>query len=319
MISRAEQAGLDTGRALLLQRRGEARFLLGDADGVADLRDAADTLARHAHEKTAIAYYNLADAERGVGDMAAADAAYTTAAQWARRLALPYSLDVITIGQAEQAYHAADWDSANHLLSQITTTNQVTETTARIVRGRLYVAVERPADALTDAAGILGYATSSGNDESLYCGQALQARCHQALGNDVEALEACDRFLARWNQTGGYTVRAVELCEITSILVGAGRHQLVHDVALLLPEACRWRDALLLVADGKHAEAAALYEHIGSQPLAADAHLLAARKANAEGRATDAAHHAHVVLAFAEKTGATLYQRQAQQLLRASA
>jgi hypothetical protein len=62
-----------------------------------------------------------------------------------------------------------------------------------------------------------------------------------------------------------------------------------------------------------------LYEEIGSRPLAADTHLLAAQNATAEGRSADAAYPAQAVLAFAEKTGATLYQRQAEQFLRASA
>ena len=43
-----------------------------------------------------------------------------------------------------------------------------------------------------------------------------------------------------------------------------------------------------------------------SPPLAADAYLLAAR-------------HAEAVITFAHQTGATLYQRQAEQLLRAIA
>ena len=66
-------------------------------------------------------------------------------------------------------------------------------------------------------------------------------------------------------------------------------------------------------------KAAIHYEQIGSQPLAADAHLLAARQAAKEGRHSDAHHHASVVLAMAEKTGATLYQQQAEEFLKASA
>jgi hypothetical protein len=54
---------------------------------------------------------------------------------------------------------------------------------------------------------------------------------------------------------------------------------------------------------------------IGSRPLAADAHLLAAQKAAGEGRTSDAARHAEAVLALAAETGATLYQRLADDLL----
>ena len=52
MIPLAERAGLEVGRALLLIWRGSARVELGDTDGVMDMRDAANTLARHAHQRT---------------------------------------------------------------------------------------------------------------------------------------------------------------------------------------------------------------------------------------------------------------------------
>jgi|tagenome__1003787_1003787.scaffolds.fasta_scaffold20981600_4 class 3 adenylate cyclase len=320
MIPLAEQAGLDVGRALLVQWRGAARLTLGDADGVADMRDTADTLAHHAHQTTATAYSNLAEAVRSMGDMAAADAAYVTAAEWARRHALPNAIDFIALGQAYQAYHAANWDIAHRHLSQFAaTSNQFTENEARFVRGRISLANDQAQDALADATAILEYATSSGNDEVLYSGLALKARCHHAERLDSDAIAASQRYLARWHDTGGMVNRAIELGEITPILVTAGLHPDIRHAAMLLPRASRWRDALLLTADHQYAEAAALYTQIGSHPLAADIHLLAAHKATTEGRAADSAHHAQVVLTFAQQTGATLYQRQAEQFLRASA
>jgi hypothetical protein len=317
LIPLAEQAGLEVGRALLLQWRGAARVALGDAGGVADMREMAKTLADHAHEKAAVAYINLAETMRSLGDMAAADAAYVTAAELARRLALRFVIDNVALGQAYQAYHAADWDTAHHLLSQVAaTSNQFTENFDRLVRGRISLAHGNAHEALQDATAMISYATSSANDELLYAGLALKARCHHAERLDTDALAACARYLTRWHDTGGMVNRAIELAELTPILVTACRHDDIRDAALPLPQNSRWRDALLLTADHQYAEAADLYTQIGSQPLAADAHLLAATKATAEGIA---AHHAHAVLAFAEKTGATLYQRQAEQLVRASA
>jgi hypothetical protein len=303
-----------------VQWRGAARITLGDADGVADMRDTADTLADHAHERTAVSYSNLAEAVRSLGDMAAADAAYVTAAEWARRHALPIEIDIVALGQGYQAYHAADWDTTHHLLGQIAaTSNQFTGSGARLVRGRISLAHDQTQDALADATAIISYATSSGNDELLYSGLALEARCHHAQGLDTDALAASRRYLTRWRDTGGMVNRAIELGEITPILVSAALHSDIRDAAALLPQASRWRDALLLIADQEYAEAAALYTQIGSHPLAADTHLLAAHKATIEGRAADAAPHAQAVLTFAQHTGATLYQRQAEQFLKESA
>ena len=115
------------------------------------------------------------------------------------------------------------------------------------------------------------------------------------------------------------TTRAIELCEIAPTLATASRHQEIGDAALPLPEASRWRDALLHVAEQRYAAAAGLYDEIGSQPLAADAHLLAAQQAADQGRTADANQHAEAVLAFAEQTGAMLYRQRAEVFLRASA
>jgi class 3 adenylate cyclase len=320
MMPLAEQAGLETGRALLLQWRGAARITLGDTDGVADMRNSADTLARQAHERTPVAYSNLAETMRSLGDMAAADAAYVTAAEWARRLGLPIDIDLVALGQAYQAYHAADWDTTQHLLSQIAaTSNQFIASAAGLVRGRISLARDHLKEALADAIAIISYATSSGNDELLYSGLAVEARCHDAEGNDGEALAASERYVTRWHDTGGMVNRAIELGEITPILATADRHEAIREAAMLLPKACRWRDALLLVADQNYAEAVLVYQQIGSRSLAADTHLLAAHKATSESRAADAAHHAEAVTAFAQQTGATLYQLKAEQFLKASA
>ena len=115
------------------------------------------------------------------------------------------------------------------------------------------------------------------------------------------------------------TSRATELCEIAPTLANASRHDEIRDAALSLPEASRWRDALLAIADQHYADAATLYNEIGSRPLAADAHLLAARQAADEGRTADAHQHAEAVLAFSEETGASLYQQRAEVFIKASA
>ena len=320
MIPLAEQAGLEVGRAILLLWHGYARVTLGDLDGVGDMRDAAEKLAENVHQKTAMAYHNLADAERGLGDMPAADAAYTTAASWASRLALTYYADGAAAERAYQAYHAADWNAACDLLTHVqATTNQFVENLARIVRGRVNLARDHPHDALRDASGLIGFGTSTGIDEPLYQGLALEARCHDSLDNESAALDTCDRFLTRWRDTGGMTGHSLELCEIATILAQADRHDDIRQATLLLPDACRWREPLLLIADQRYAEAAELYEHLGSHPLAADGHLLAARQAAAVAATTDAAAHANAVLAFAEQTGATLYRHKAERLTVASA
>ncbi len=187
------------------------------------------------------------------------------------------------------------------------------------MRGRTALAYNRVEEAFTEATAFMPFATDTGGDEDFYYGEALEARCHHAQDAAAEALATTDRFLTRWNRSEGFTARSLELCELAPILVRHSRHEDIRRAALLLPEACRWRDALLLTADELYADAALLYTEIGSRPLAADAHLLAAEKATNDGRLTEATRHAQAVLTFAEHTGATLYQRQATPFLEATA
>ena len=172
---------------------------------------------------------------------------------------------------------------------------------------------------LDDAAAIIDYATRQATTTLLLGGSLLDARCHTAEGHETQAIAACERFLDLWRAAGAIPSRAVELGEITPTLATANRHAEIQTAAQLLPQACRWRDPLLAVADERYSDAATLYEEIGSQPLAADARLLAAQQAADEGRTADAHRHADAVLGFAKRTGASLYERRAEAFIRASA
>ncbi len=118
MLPLADEAGLTTGRAYLLQWRGYVRVQLGDAAGVGDLRDAAQTPVRTGAPNVPLVYSNLADAVRGLGDMAAADRAYMSAARWASRFALSEFSDAVAVEQSYQAYHSGDWLASRQLLAR---------------------------------------------------------------------------------------------------------------------------------------------------------------------------------------------------------
>jgi class 3 adenylate cyclase len=318
MIPLAEEAGLEVGRALLLTWRGWSRIDLGDPDGIADMREAAQSLAAHAHPRTTAAYGNLADTVRGLSGISAADPLYAEAGTWASRFALLFYTDWVAYERAYQAYHAGRWEDARNLVTEITTTSGFAEVGVRIVRGRLSLGAGHAGEALVEAEAIVAYSVSSSSDEDHYLGTALEARSHIHQGDDLAALDACDRFLTRWCEGTVLTSRSLELCEIAPILAQADRHHDIRRAASLLPDACRWREALLLTAEARYADAADLYTEIGSHPLAADAHLLAANQATNDGRTADAAHHARAVLAFADETGAALYQHQAAQFTKAA-
>jgi class 3 adenylate cyclase len=319
MIPLADDASLAVCRALLIVWRGSARVELGDGGGVDEMREAAETLAEHAHPRTTAAYGNLADTLRGLGDMAAADAAWAEAARWASRFAdLPYTVWIAT-EQAVQAYHAGRMDTAEALIAGIIPTNTLDEAYMCTPRGRIHLARSDVDRALADAALMTAYGTGASNDQLLCEGIALEARCLHAQQRAGDARDACDHYVAHWHESGGMTGLSPTLGEVACILVAQDRHEDIREAASLLPDICHWRRAILLTADRRYAEAADLYDHLGSRPLTADAHLLAAQRAAAEGRTSDATRHAHAISAFAKHTGAVLYQRQAERLIAASA
>ena len=306
LIPIAEGADLPVGRALLLQWRGSARVMLGDPDGVEDMRRAADTLAAHEHPVTPGAYGNLAEPLRDLGDLAAADAVYATAHRWATRLASAMYLDWIVAMQAYQAYHAGDWEAARGLLAQIDTTNRYDNVEADVTRGRLQLGTGCTAEALDTANGIVEYATGIGNDQLLYSGLALAARAMHASGRPDAAAATWRRFLDRWHESGGTIGGAIELCEIAHLLALAGEQRAIAEAARLLPDASRWKAALLAIADGRLSEAVTAYEDAGSRPLAASACLFKMRAAR-EHDQPSSARDASAVRAFAERAGATMY------------
>jgi class 3 adenylate cyclase len=319
MLPAAEEASLTLGHAMLLHWRGVARAELGDPAGLDDMRTATATLARDGHSSTPSAYFQLANCVRGFGDMRAANTAYGTAASWHDRLGGPLDAEAIMAEQAYQAYHAGRWRDAEPAWTQIDTANLVVFNLWRVTRGRLSVARGRIDEASDDGDAILAYGEVSGDRDFAYYGLALQVLCHTAAGRHTVALETCRRFLVRWLDTRGPPSRAIELGEIVSTMAAAGHYQEISDAAILLPEACRWRDPLLAMADQRYADAAELYEEIGSRPLAADAHLLAGRQAADDNRAADAWRHAEAVTDFAKATGASLYLRRAQEFVGESA
>jgi hypothetical protein len=315
LIPLATESNLPVGRALLLQWRGSARVMLGDPEGTIDMREAADTLAEHAHPGTPGAYGNLAEPVRDLGDIASADQVYAVAHEWAVRLESALYLDWIVAMMADQAYHAGRWDDSSALLARIDTINLYDAAEAQVTGCRLQLGRGDIPSALREATAIAEYATGIGNDAMLYCGLSLQARCQVATGHTADALVPCDRFLDRWHESGGTIGGVIELCQIADVLAGAGQHQRLQAAAQLVPVASRWREGLMATADGRYADAAVVYEQIGSRPIAADAHLLAARQSLLDRRHADAVLHAHAVISFAEHAGATLYRERASAIV----
>ena len=315
MIPVAEAAGLEVGHALLLAWRGDVRVSLDDLSGLDDIREAADTLARHSYHSVPAAYGNLGDVTLGIGDMPGARDALETAHRWASRLANADYIAYITREQAYHAYHFGDWAFTE---SQLETVDGLRDDrTAQCIRAQVRAVQGHGAEAIEALLEVVEFAEGV-NDETMLQGLAALAKCHLTTGDESEALRTSERLLLRWNQVNGMYSRIMELCEVAPILAAAGRHDEIRAAAVLAPSACRWRDALEMIADGRYAAAGDQYRAIGSLPLAAAIDLLAAQTATAEHRREEARECTMRVAEFADRTQATWYSWQLTQLLRSS-
>jgi hypothetical protein len=311
-IREAEAAGDEDGRAMMQLWHGDARITTGDLAGIDEMRDAANTLAAHSHPGAAVAYSNLSESLVAIGDYPGARAARAEASPWAERFGEAFAIGHAAGGRADALFHAGDWDAALALARPVTLdTSDMIASNARWLTGRIELARGNTARAVDDAHPLLEYAERSGNHEFLHYGLALLALVHHADRNDAEVASVCRRFFELWHEIGGMLNSANVVAELAPI---ASQRAALGEAAALLPEG-RWRTALTAVAEDRFADAAAMYGQMGSRPLEAMAHLLAAEHADGPARE----QHARLAHEFYESVGATHYAAQAAALRRGAA
>jgi hypothetical protein len=319
-LARAREAGSEEARGLLLLPRGYARIANGDAAGIGDVEEATRLLARHSHPETAFAYANLVDLLlHGLGEIPRAEEALTEANVWAQRFGRAFHIGFVAIGQVALDYHAGRWDAALTRATRLAAdTNAYWAFWAQGLAGRITLASGDTQTALAAADAMTAYAHQRGDQEVLLEALAFRAQARSAAGDRTAARQAWDEFFAEPQRLRSIRVVASPLAELASTPDAASEHPRLAQAANLLPDASRWKHAILHVTNAQYAEAATLYHEIGSRPLQAAAHLQAATHAADTNRPADAAHHARQALDLYQPLGATLYQQQAEAVLLAS-
>jgi hypothetical protein len=89
-----------------------------------------------------------------------------------------------------------------------------------------------------------------------------------------------------------------DLQALAELAIISDQHPALGPASALLPDTSRWKPALSEIAEHRYEDAARLHQEIGGQPLAAQAHLLAARQGAQDGRHAAANHHAEQALAL---------------------
>ena len=105
--------------------------------------------------------------------------------------------------------------------------------------------------------------------------------------------------------------------ELVVELLGAGRPRAAESIIGRMPEG-PWRDACRALVDGQDAGAADTLTSIGTERLAADLRLRAARALAAAGRLSEAEAQLELARAFYRKVGATAFLAEADDILAAA-
>jgi class 3 adenylate cyclase len=315
-VARATNAADDVGRGVLLNMRGVAKWTSGDDDGSADIETAADILEGVAHPKAVGAYSNLGEVYLAQGLLEECFGAHEHLAALASRFGDAQSVASSDMERADVLYHRGEWERALSLTRPyVDDSIRSYAAWCRTSRGWINLARADAKTAVADAEIQIDYATTSGNDELLLHGLALQTLALRATRTAHSATVAWNRFVERLSAENRFPSLAPLLARLA--LAAADERERDHILAALnvLPHRSRWHAAIAANLEQRHADATKLYEDIGSKPLAALAHMQAAQQLRQQGREAEAVAHAQNALSFWRSVGATLYMRECQALL----
>jgi DNA-binding SARP family transcriptional activator/tetratricopeptide (TPR) repeat protein len=279
----ADELGLVADAAKASTAIGMARIAGGEADGLLDLRRAANAL-EHANSTAASnALINYATQLARLGDLRACFAAQRRARQVAERFALAAELRWLEAERVLELYWTGDEPSAaaraqRFILASAEGEPHYLEPSCRVVRGRYLLARGRRAAAATDAEHALSLARTADDAQLLAPALAFRARVLVALGDRSEAADLIDEALATMRGRMLLPEIGVDLAIV--LMAIRSRSALAALAALegagITPSV--WFEATRAYIGGDRARAAAMFARIGSVP---DARAAGARRSPA--------------------------------------
>jgi class 3 adenylate cyclase len=297
----ARAAGDREGIGLLLVRGGYARVCGGDSGGVQQMREATRILAEAGSRYVAWAYIDLSLALMMLGDLPAALGACEQGLEWAERFGEPRVIGDAEARRAFLAYQTGDWQTAREITDRsMETANRWSAAFIIWTHGLIAIAEGDEETARAD-------------DEALrrFGERVPSARAMPPLARRHGEAEAAPGQPAGPAQAPVQGYRNWEIFASLELMAAPAGHGAIVELAARMPDDNPWREALIAIAEGGYAEAAGIFDAIGSQSLAAQARMIAAER----GAPADAGREAARALEFYERVGATRHAEQARELL----
>ena len=172
-------------------------------------------------------------------------------------------------------------------------------------------------EAANDAETALALARNVGAPQALLPAIPAAARTALAAGESDQAASLLAELLEAWPESR--ILAGFWAADTAVVACALGEQDAFAEAAAEVPAQTRWLDAACAFAAGEAATAADIYATIGSLPDEAYARLCAAEAHLAAGRRAEADAEAGRALTFHRATGARLYIGRAEALLPASA
>lgn len=246
-----------------------------------------------------------------MGDLGAARRACDQALKSAKRFGEARVVAEVEAKHAFLAYHAGEWETAREITRRYANTPDrwVWYDWCIWVHGLIAIA-----DGDDEAAHNESHAMK---EFYVHAGRALDALMAKAGARTADASAAAHEAIAGTEGNSGFKeaamFAAVELIAIPST------HEPLKNLARRLPDDNHWKRAVNTISTGRYADAANIFEEMGSQSLAARAHTLASDHANRNRDPEEAKRHAEQALAFYRKVAASRYADHTAELLAVAA
>jgi predicted ATPase/class 3 adenylate cyclase len=264
-LAEAESLELDELRAHALTTVGVARTMLGDEQGLEDLRRSIEIAESLNSAEVVRACNNLASMLVHHGRLRDAFELYDRGRREARRFGDSRALRWFAVEAMYEAYWRGEWDeavaAAATFLGEIDGTPTLQEVGARLVRARIRLANGEIGGALEDSAQALDFARDARDPQNLLPAAAVRARVLAEAQCPEEARALVAELFDHWSR------HAQEPPSFwTADLAFA---VLALKATLDAPEgapATPWLEAARALAEGRPVDAAPAYRAIGSWP-----------------------------------------------------
>ena len=321
-LSMAEEFGLDSVRARILNTLGVVRVRLGDLGGLADIERSLEASAAGSPERLR-GFINLGTMLDELGELARSRGLYEEGLREGERAGAVGPVRWLRAELFFNEYLTGRWNEALAHAEEFLAEAEALErhymnAAAFWVRAPIRFAREDQSGALADAERALSLGREAQDPQVLFPSIAYHSHLLLEAGRSSEAAALLDELIERVRLNGTGT-GAEWLASLAFASAATGRADQMGPVLDAATNATPWVRGARAYLAGAFVEAAEIFGEIEATPKEAFSRLRAAEGLVEAGRRAEADVQLNMALAFYRSVGATAYIARAEALFAASA